>query len=272
MVKRTNQTSARADLDQISVDREAEVPLGVQLGWTLRSRIGDGRLTPGQRLPGLRELAETVGVNLNTVRAVYQRLEHEGLVETHQGSGTYVAGTGAGPSPAGEIAAGAARAAIEQGVSLREVAAALYISQEHAAPARDREAARRKAIRAEIASLDQVLAALESAHPGVAPAPVAQAGRGPQLLSAEELEALRARLTTRLGVVQTAIDERDEKRRSAARSRAARRKASGEKRAPRGSQGAVEKKATRSAPADKEATRSAPSPRRTSRRPAPAGT
>src|SRR5260370_3741671 len=96
---------------EIAVDREAEVPLGVQLAWALRSRIGEGRLQPGRRLPGLRELAETIGVNLNTVRAVYHRLEQEALLETQQGSGTYVARTAMGASPAGHIAPGAARSA-----------------------------------------------------------------------------------------------------------------------------------------------------------------
>ena len=65
----------------IAIDRDADVPIGVQLGWVIRARIGDGTLRPGQRLPGLRDLAEAAGVNINTVRAVYQRLEHEGLVQ-----------------------------------------------------------------------------------------------------------------------------------------------------------------------------------------------
>ena len=52
----------------------------------LRSRFA----RPGQRLPGLRELAEATGVNANTVRAVYQRLEQDGLITSLQGSGTFV--------------------------------------------------------------------------------------------------------------------------------------------------------------------------------------
>ena len=60
---------------QISIDRDAEVPIGVQLAWALRSRITDGRLSSGMRLPGLRELAESTEVNINTIRSVYQRLE-----------------------------------------------------------------------------------------------------------------------------------------------------------------------------------------------------
>ncbi len=77
----------------IAVDRDAEVPLGLQLGWSLSARIRDGTFVPGQRLPGLREMAEASGLNINTVRAVYQRLEQRGLIQSLQGSGTFVATT-----------------------------------------------------------------------------------------------------------------------------------------------------------------------------------
>ena len=76
---------AQFDLDDLKIDRDGEIPIGVQLAWALRARIGDGRLAPGQRLPGLRELAEMLGINANTARAVYQRLEQEGLIDSHQG-------------------------------------------------------------------------------------------------------------------------------------------------------------------------------------------
>jgi len=68
---------AKASLEplRIAIDRGAEVPIGVQIAWAIRARIGDGTLTPGQRLPGIRELAEATGVNFNTIRVVYQRLE-----------------------------------------------------------------------------------------------------------------------------------------------------------------------------------------------------
>jgi DNA-binding transcriptional regulator YhcF (GntR family) len=199
-------------VSEIAVDRQAEVPLGVQLAWALRSRIGEGRLLPGERLPGLRELAETVGVNLNTVRAVYQRLEQEGLLETRHGSGTYVAGTAAVLSSAGEIAAGAARAAIEQGVSPREVAAALYVSEPPAAPLRRQDARRRRATMEEIASLERVLATLESEHPGVVPPRAGPRSRGPHLLDDAELNEQRAGLMRRLAAVQNAIDHAREAR------------------------------------------------------------
>src|ERR1700730_5250472 len=115
---------------EIAIDRDAEVPIGVQLAWALRARIHDGSFDPGQRLPGMRELAEATGVNTNTVRAAYQRLDQEGLIDTLQGSGTFVASTRNEPSDVAAIAANAAREAHQSGVDLRDVAAALYMAHQ----------------------------------------------------------------------------------------------------------------------------------------------
>ncbi len=78
------------DLD-LSVDRRARMPLGAQLADRIRAAIGDGTLATGDRLPSVRELAQVAGVNVNTARAVYARLESEGLVSSEQGRGTFVA-------------------------------------------------------------------------------------------------------------------------------------------------------------------------------------
>ena len=74
----------------LRVDRDAEVPLGTQLAWKLRRLIEMGELGSGDRLPSVREAAAAAGVNVNTVRAVYGRLEREGLVSSEQGRGTFV--------------------------------------------------------------------------------------------------------------------------------------------------------------------------------------
>src|SRR3954454_3467882 len=84
---------ARRWIDEMGIrlDREAEVPVGVQLAWALRLAIRDGRLAPGMRLPALRELADELGVSPHTLRSVYGRLEAEGLLSARHGSGTFVA-------------------------------------------------------------------------------------------------------------------------------------------------------------------------------------
>ncbi len=75
----------------LQVSRHSDVPLSTQLGWRLRSAIERGELRPGDRLPSLRDAATAAGVNVNTVRAVYAKLEAAGLVTGEQGRGTFVA-------------------------------------------------------------------------------------------------------------------------------------------------------------------------------------
>jgi DNA-binding transcriptional regulator YhcF (GntR family) len=197
-----------ADFRELAIDRKADVPIGVQLAWALRSRIGDGQLAPGQRLPGLRDLAEATGVNVNTVRAVYQRLEREGYLDSQQGSGTFVVPTPRRTSAVGTIAASAAREALEIGVDAREVAAALYSSPEPPARGdRGEGAERRHLLRSQIGALERTLAEMEAEYPGIAPAPTGKQGAaGPMLLGAEELERVRTQLVRRLASVQSAID------------------------------------------------------------------
>jgi GntR family transcriptional regulator len=84
----------------LRIVRDGDVPLGAQLAGRIRAAVESGRLGPGDRLPSVRELAEAAGVNVNTARAVYARLESEGVVRSEHGRGTFVA-TG---TPAGEVA------------------------------------------------------------------------------------------------------------------------------------------------------------------------
>ncbi len=201
-----SQSQESAELG-IAIDRRADVPIGVQLAWALRTRIGDGRFAPGQRLPGLREVAEEIGVNVNTVRTVYQRLEQEGLIDSQQGSGTFVGPTPRRPSAVGAIAANAAREAHATGVDPREVAAALYVSPESPPRPDDEALERRRLLRTQIAALERALGEIEAEHPGVAPVvKQSRLGNGPALLDAEELELVRTLLVRRLSTVQAAID------------------------------------------------------------------
>jgi DNA-binding transcriptional regulator YhcF (GntR family) len=177
----------------ITLDRDAEVPLGVQLTWALRSRIERGDLAAGERLPSARELAESVGVNVNTVRAVYARLESDGLLAVTHGRGTFVAelaravtGTGVG-----DLAAAVEREARARGIDPREVAAALYVRDRSEAP--DDDAKLRRALREQIASLERQLATRP--NPLTDLPPRAQA---PRILSSAELEEERDALADRL--------------------------------------------------------------------------
>jgi len=52
--------------------------------------VGAGELEPGQLLPPMRELAERLGVNPNTVAAAYRTLRERGVIETHGRRGSRV--------------------------------------------------------------------------------------------------------------------------------------------------------------------------------------
>lgn len=110
------------------VDPEDELPLGVQLAWRLRALIAAGRLSPGERLPSVRALAGWAGVNVNTVRGVYTRLEADGLVLTEHGRGSFVAESTGGSPEVERIAAEAIASAADAGVDARDVAIVALVS------------------------------------------------------------------------------------------------------------------------------------------------
>jgi DNA-binding transcriptional regulator YhcF (GntR family) len=204
---RQSEVSGR-DGFRVSIDRDAEVPMGVQLGWALCASIQEGNFKSGHRLPPLREMAETTGLNINTVRVVYQRLEQKGLIQSQQGSGTFVA-SNPPRSELARIASDAAREAHETGVDPRDVAAALYVSPSSSLPPADAAAQRRRVLRQQIAVLERATGEIEAVCPGAAlPTGATRRGVGPALLGVEDLELVRAQLVRRLAVVQDAVDRR----------------------------------------------------------------
>jgi GntR family transcriptional regulator/MocR family aminotransferase len=75
----------------IEVDRASALPPFLQIARSLTADIRRGRLRPGDRLPGSRDLADAVHVHRNTILAAYGELVAEGWLEATQGRGTFVA-------------------------------------------------------------------------------------------------------------------------------------------------------------------------------------
>jgi GntR family transcriptional regulator len=71
----------------IRIDPTSEQPLFAQVAASVRADAAAGRLSPGDRLPSAREVAEALGVNLHTVLRAYQELREEGLVDMRRGRG-----------------------------------------------------------------------------------------------------------------------------------------------------------------------------------------
>ncbi len=74
----------------ISIDHKSGVPLYRQIIESVKFAIARGELTPGDRLPTVRQLAVDLEVNPNTVIRAYREMELGGVLDTQQGSGTYV--------------------------------------------------------------------------------------------------------------------------------------------------------------------------------------
>ena len=72
------------------IDTKSGVPFYRQIIEQVKFAIARGRLSPGDRLPTVRQAAVDLSVNPNTVIRAYRELEIEGVLDTHQGSGTFV--------------------------------------------------------------------------------------------------------------------------------------------------------------------------------------
>jgi GntR family transcriptional regulator len=70
------------------------VPIYLQIMEQIKHAIATGALRPGDQLPGIRALAETLVMNPNTVAKVYRELEHEGVLELRHGMGAFVTDKG----------------------------------------------------------------------------------------------------------------------------------------------------------------------------------
>jgi DNA-binding FadR family transcriptional regulator len=191
----------------IALDHAADVPLGVQLDWVVRAAVAAGRLQAGDRLPGLREVADQLGVNHNTVRAAVAKLEADGLLETRHGSGTFVAAGAATQLRHAALLEDVAQRAQDAGVAPRELAAALYVAEPSAHRATDGAAAERRTLRQDLAVLDRILCELEpQLEVALRRVPAPARTGGPRLLSADELRAQRETLLRRVAQVQRALD------------------------------------------------------------------
>ncbi len=72
------------------LDPKAGTPFYRQIIDQIRFGIASGKLEVGEQLPTVRSLAVELKVNLNTVAKAYKELEIQNILETYQGSGTFI--------------------------------------------------------------------------------------------------------------------------------------------------------------------------------------
>jgi len=72
------------------LDLHSGVPVYRQIIDQVRGGVASGALAAGDQLPTVRALAVDLAINPNTVVRAYRELELGGLLETHQGTGTFI--------------------------------------------------------------------------------------------------------------------------------------------------------------------------------------
>lgn len=75
---------------QIHLDSRCGVPVYRQIIDRILGAIASGALRPGDQLPTVRQLAVDLAINPNTVVRAYRELEIRGVLETQQGTGTFI--------------------------------------------------------------------------------------------------------------------------------------------------------------------------------------
>jgi GntR family transcriptional regulator len=65
----------------------------LQIKEQIRHRVAVGEWPPGQEIPSIRALAIALQVSVITIKRAYLELEHEGVIVTRQGKGSFVADT-----------------------------------------------------------------------------------------------------------------------------------------------------------------------------------
>ncbi|GAA4348191.1 GntR family transcriptional regulator [Angustibacter luteus] len=80
------------------LDGRSKVNTYMQLVQQVKQALRVGLLEPGDQLPKVRDVAQSLAINPNTVLKAYRELELEGLAEGKPGVGTFVRRTLAGPS------------------------------------------------------------------------------------------------------------------------------------------------------------------------------
>ena len=75
---------------RFALDLHTGVPVYRQLIDQVRAGVASGALVAGDQLPTVRQLAVDLAINPNTVMRAYRELELGGMLETHQGTGTFI--------------------------------------------------------------------------------------------------------------------------------------------------------------------------------------
>ena len=69
----------------IAIDERDARPIYLQIVSQVKEQVQKGELKAGDELPPVRELADSLGINLHTVRGAYLRLRDQGVIDLRLG-------------------------------------------------------------------------------------------------------------------------------------------------------------------------------------------
>ena len=87
------------------IDPRSATPPFEQLRVQVIEAVRSGELTPGDKLPTVRRLAEDLGLAPNTVARAYRELERDEVIETRGRNGSFVSATGDSTQQQAQLAA-----------------------------------------------------------------------------------------------------------------------------------------------------------------------
>jgi molybdate-binding protein/DNA-binding transcriptional regulator YhcF (GntR family) len=125
------------ELKDIKLDYHSTTPLYQQIAEQLRQHIATGQVKPGERLPSIRQMSQSLNINPNTVCRAYLELEQEQILISRRGGGTSVKSQDIAP----DVRSGRQKKLLEsmnddivkslsQGYSPEDLEAAFYLSLE----------------------------------------------------------------------------------------------------------------------------------------------
>jgi GntR family transcriptional regulator len=80
----------RLSIFRLQLDPQSGVPVYRQIIDQVQGGVASGALRTGDQLPTVRQLAVDLAINPNTVVRAYRELELGGLLESNQGTGTFI--------------------------------------------------------------------------------------------------------------------------------------------------------------------------------------
>jgi GntR family transcriptional regulator len=69
----------------ISINEKDSRPIYLQIIGQIKEQVSIGLLKPGDELPSVRELADSLGINMHTVRSAYLKLRDQGIITLRLG-------------------------------------------------------------------------------------------------------------------------------------------------------------------------------------------